>query len=69
MTVALGTGRLTSALVSTTGAAEIQIRATGDANFTPASPTYNTIGTRAANGQVLWDDTTTPGTCLANNLC
>ncbi|PCJ85314.1 MAG: pilus assembly protein TapA [Thiotrichaceae bacterium] len=67
--VAVGTGRLTSALVTSPGAAQIQIRATGDANFTPVSPTYNTIGTRAANGQVLWDDVTTPGTCLAANLC
>ena len=69
VTALLATGRLLSALVTSPGGAQVQIRATGDAAFIPASPTYNTIGTRSANGQVLWDDVTVPGTCLANNLC
>ena len=66
----VGTGRLASIVTSSPAAAQVQIFATGDAAFTPASPTYNTIGTRnAVTGQVLWDDTTTPGSCLALNLC
>jgi type IV pilus assembly protein PilA len=65
-----GSGRVTSVLATTTGAAQVAITATGDANFTPASPTYITTGTRnAATGQVLWDDITAPGTCMAANLC
>ena len=63
-------GRVTSVVAATPGAAQVAITATGDANFTPASPTYITTGTRnATNGQVIWDDITTPGTCLAANLC
>ena len=65
-----GAGRVTSIVTSSPAADQVQIFATGDANFTPASPTYNTIGTRnATTGQVLWDDTTTPGSCLGDNLC
>jgi len=63
-------GRVTSVVSASPGAAQVAITATGDANFTPVSPTYITTGTRnAVNGQVIWDDTTTPGSCLADNLC
>lgn len=63
-------GRVTSVAATTPGAAQVAITATGDANFTPASPTYITTGTRdGATGQVIWDDITAPGTCLAANLC
>ncbi|MBT8119540.1 MAG: prepilin-type N-terminal cleavage/methylation domain-containing protein [Gammaproteobacteria bacterium] len=63
-------GRVTSVTSATPGAAQVAITATGDANFTPASPTYITTGTRdATTGQVIWDDITTPGSCLAANLC
>ena len=66
----VGTGRVASVAVTSSGVAEVQIFATGDAQFTPGSPTYNTIGTRnAATGQVLWDDIGTPGSCLADGLC
>lgn len=64
-----GSGRVTSVLVTSTAAAQVIITATGDANFTPASPTYITTGTRNVNGQVTWDDSLTPGTCLAASLC
>ena len=63
-------GRVTSVAATSPGAGQVRITATGDANFTPASPTYQTTGTRnATTGQVIWDDTTAPGTCLAANLC
>ena len=63
------TGRVTSVTATTPGAAQVAITGTGDANFTPASPTYIVTGTRQATGQVLWNDTANPGTCLTNNLC
>ena len=67
---AAASGRVTSVAITTSGAGQVRILATGDATFTPASPTYQTTGTRnAVNGQVLWDDTTAAGTCLAQNLC
>lgn len=63
-------GRVTSVTTTTPAAGQVAITGTGDANFSPASPTYIVTGTRnAANGQVIWDDTTTPGTCLNANLC
>ena len=62
-------GRVTSVVAATPGAAQVAITGTGDANFTPASPTYITTGTRQATGQVIWNDTAAPGTCLAANLC
>lgn len=63
-------GRVTSVTSASPAAAQVAITATGDANFTPASPTYITTGTRdATTGQVIWDDITTPGSCLAANLC
>jgi len=66
----VGTGRVTSVVTASPAASQVAITSTGDANFTPASPTYITTGTRnATTGQVLWDDITTPGTCLAANLC
>jgi type IV pilus assembly protein PilA len=66
----VGTGRVTSVATSSPGAGMVAILATGDASFTPASPTYNTEGTRnATTGQVLWDDVTNAGTCMAANLC
>jgi type IV pilus assembly protein PilA len=64
-----GSGRVTSVVTASPGAAQVSITATGDANFTPASPTYIIIGTRNVNGQVFWDDSATPGTCLAASLC
>jgi type IV pilus assembly protein PilA len=64
-----GTGRVTSVTAVSPGAAQVAITAVGDANFTPASPTYIVTGTRNINGQVTWNDSTTPGTCLAANLC
>jgi len=63
------TGRVTSIVVNSPGANEVAITSTGDANFTPPSPTYIITGTRIADGQVTWDDISTPGTCLAANLC
>jgi len=62
-------GRVTSITATTPGAAQVTITGKGDAAFTPASPTYMTNGTRLATGQVTWDDKTTPGSCLAANLC
>ena len=62
-------GRVTSVNATTPGAAQVAITGTGDANFTPASPTYIVTGTRQATGQVIWDDITAPGSCLAANLC
>ena len=63
-------GRVTSVAATSPAASKVSILATGDANFTPASPTYNTVGTRdAVTGQVIWSDTETPGSCLADNLC
>jgi len=64
-----GTGRVASLTAASPGAAQIAITAVGDADFTPASPTYIITGTRAVNGQVTWDDSATPGTCLAASLC
>jgi type IV pilus assembly protein PilA len=61
-------GRLTSGVTSAAGLT-VLITGTGDANFTPASPTYILTGTRQATGQVLWSETANPGTCLADNLC
>ena len=61
-------GRVTSVTAAASGAA-VSITGIGDAQFTPVSPTYITTGTRLATGQVIWDDTTAPGTCLAANLC
>ena len=63
-------GRVTSVVAASPDANQVAITATGDANFTPASPTYITTGTRdATTGQVIWNDTANPGTCLAANLC
>ena len=66
----VASGRVTSVAATSPGAAQVRITAIGDANFTPASPTYQTTGTRdATTGQVIWDDITAPGTCMAANLC
>ncbi|MBT8119541.1 MAG: prepilin-type N-terminal cleavage/methylation domain-containing protein [Gammaproteobacteria bacterium] len=62
-------GRVASVASASPGAAQVEITATGDANFTPASPTYIVTGTRNINGQVVWDDSINPGTCLAASLC
>jgi len=63
-------GRVASVASASPGASQVEITATGDGAFTPASPTYITTGTRdATNGQVVWDDSITPGTCLAASLC
>jgi type IV pilus assembly protein PilA len=63
-------GRVASVASVSPAADQVEITATGDANFTPASPTYITTGTRIdLTGQVLWDDSVTPGTCLAASLC
>lgn len=64
-----GTGRVASVSAASPGAAQVAITAVGDANFTPASPTYIVTGTRNINGQVTWDDGANPGTCLAASLC
>ena len=61
-------GRVTGVVAAPVGA-DVAITGTGDALFTPVSPTYIVTGTRLATGQVIWDDTTAPGTCLTNNLC
>ena len=61
-------GRVTSVQARPAGAL-VAITGIGDANFTPVSPTYIVSGTRLATGQVIWDDTTAPGTCLTANLC
>ena len=61
-------GRVTGVVAAVSGAA-VSITGTGDAAFTPASPTYIVTGARLATGQVIWDDVTAPGTCLTNNLC
>jgi len=63
-------GRTTSVVTTTPGAGAVAITATGDANFTPASPTYINTGTRdATTGHVIWDSIAVPGTCNALNLC
>jgi len=62
-------GRVASVASASPGAAQVEITATGDTDFTPASPTYILTGTRNINGQVLWDDSINPGTCLAASLC
>jgi type IV pilus assembly protein PilA len=64
-------GRVTS-VVTTAGGGGVLITGTGDANFTPASPTYIIDGTRQANGQVIWDPNSAVSvlaTCVAANLC
>jgi len=61
-------GRVTS-VTAAAGGGGVLVTGTGDANFTPASPTYILDGTRQANGQVIWSDIATPGTCVAANLC
>ena len=63
-------GRVASITTASPAADQVEITATGDANFTPAGPTYIVTGTRNINnGQVLWDDSITPGSCLAARLC
>lgn len=63
-------GRVTSVTtVAGTSADKVDLQGTGDANFTPASPTYILVGTRLASGQVTWSDTENAGSCLADNLC
>ena len=64
-----GSGRVASITTTSPGAAQVAITATGDANFTPASPTYIVTGTRNISGQVFWDESVNPGTCLAASLC
>ena len=52
------------------GGAGVLIEATGDTLFTPVSPTYILSGARnVTTGQVTWSSITTPGTCVAANLC
>ena len=67
----LASGRVTS-VVTTAGGGGVLITGTGDANFTPVSPTYIIDGTRSANGQVIWDPNSAVSvlaTCVAANLC
>jgi type IV pilus assembly protein PilA len=64
-------GRVTS-VVAAAGGGGVIITGTGDANFTPASPTYIIDGTRGATGQVVWDANSAvavAATCVAANLC
>ena len=62
-------GRVISVIASA-GGGGILITGLGDGNFTPASPTYILDGKRDINnGQVIWSDTATPGSCVADNLC
>jgi len=66
---AIAAGARTISAIAAASGANVSITGLGDANFTPPSPTYIVTGARQLNGQVIWDDTTAPGTCLAANLC
>ena len=64
-------GRIASVVV-TAGGGGVLITATGDANFTPPSPTFIMEGIRNASGQVIWDKSSAlalTATCVAARLC
>jgi len=63
------TGRVMSVHAASPGADQVAITGLGDANFTPPSLNYIITGTRTVDGQIIWNDTNTPGSCLAANLC